>query len=102
MLLPDLDPDAMGSDKASPKAASVSMHALLAVAVLSLTTFVSIPRHFGGTVDFAHVWWYGWVTCVSTGLGVLPFVFVSEISSLWLGVSNALAAGFMTAASMSL
>lgn len=92
----------MGSDKASPKAASVSMHALVAVAVLSLTTFVSIPRHFGGTVDFAHVWWYGWVTCVSTGLGVLPFVFVSEISSLWLGVSNALAAGFMTAASMSL
>lgn len=39
------------------------------------------------------------VTAVATGLGALPFLFVGAMSRRWLGVSNAIAAGFMLSAS---
>jgi len=53
--------------------------------------------------SFAHVWWYGWVTALSTGLGALPAgAFKSMQSHRWLGLSNAVAAGMMTAASAAL
>jgi zinc transporter, ZIP family len=38
-------------------------------------------------------------TALATGLGALPFVFVHHVSRHWLGISNALAAGFMIGAS---
>jgi zinc transporter, ZIP family len=41
-------------------------------------------------------------TAVATGLGALPFLFVPRMSRRWLGISNALAAGLMIAASVSL
>lgn len=41
-------------------------------------------------------------TAIATGLGALPFVFVSRMSRRWLGLSNALAGGLMIAASVSL
>ena len=39
------------------------------------------------------------VTALATGLGALPFAFVGSMSSRWLGISNAAAAGFMLSAS---
>jgi len=39
------------------------------------------------------------VTALATGLGALPFVFFGDMSRRWLGVSNAIAAGFMLSAS---
>jgi ZIP family zinc transporter len=43
------------------------------------------------------------VTCLATGLGAVPFVFVRNgIARHWLGVSNAIASGFMLAASVGL
>jgi zinc transporter ZupT len=38
-------------------------------------------------------------TAIATGLGALPFLFVHHVSRRWLGISNALAAGFMIGAS---
>lgn len=42
------------------------------------------------------------LTAIATGLGALPFAFLPRMSRRWLGLSNALAAGLMLAASLSL
>jgi hypothetical protein len=43
-----------------------------------------------GKVTMQAVGYYGWVTAVSTGLGILPFLFVKNPNSFWMGVSNGL------------
>lgn len=42
------------------------------------------------------------ITALCTGLGVLPFLFVENISKRWLGIGNAVAAGLMFGASIGL
>jgi hypothetical protein len=54
------------------------------------------------TVSVHIVWYYGWITAICTGLGVIPFIFVKKPDNYWMGISNALAAGMMMAASYSL
>lgn len=56
-----------------------------------------------GAVSAWHVWYFGWLTAVSTGLGVIPFFFSERVpKDVYLGVSNALAAGMMISASLGL
>lgn len=50
-----------------------------------------------GTVFFAAL-----VTAIATGLGAVPFFFVKSIPRVWLGLSNAIAAGLMLGASYGL
>lgn len=45
---------------------------------------------------------YALITAVATGLGALPFFFIKKMTRSWLGISNAVAAGLMLAASFSL
>lgn len=48
------------------------------------------------------VFLYAMITAVATGLGAIPFFFVSRMPRKWLGLSNAIAAGLMIAASFNL
>jgi len=48
------------------------------------------------------VFWYALLTAVATGLGATPFLLFKNIPRLWLGLSNAAAAGLMLGASFSL
>ena len=52
--------------------------------------------------NVGHVWFYGWLAAITTGLGALPLLFFSSHSSYWFGVSNAVAVGMMLSASYSL
>lgn len=45
---------------------------------------------------------YASITAVATGLGALPFFFFKDLTRQWLGISNAVAAGLMLAASFGL
>ena len=48
------------------------------------------------------VFYYGWISAISTGLGVVPLCFVTKMNDYYIGLSNAVAAGMMCAASYSL
>ena len=45
---------------------------------------------------------YSTLTAFATGIGAVPFFFAKNIARSWLGIANAMAAGFMTAASFGL
>ena len=84
---------------------------IFAFALLCIISYVMLPpgglyvEPGSGLITWRHVWYYGWITAVSTGLGVLPLTFVRDPSHLekyWIGVSNAIASGMMIAASYSL
>jgi len=85
---------------------SNELGAKLALAILLVMSYATLPRPLhppiGEAPSVLHVWYYGWITAVSTGLGVLPLVFVPDLDKFWIGVANAVASGMMVAASYSL
>ena len=74
---------------------------LVVLTYISLAVTVIFLRH-NPERSTINVLAYAWITTASTGLGALPFFFVSELNRHWLGVANALAGGMMSAASMGL
>ena len=61
--------------------------ALAAVALLTCFT-IPTPLQPVGQPSLQHVWYYGWITAVSTGFGVLPLVLVPKLDSYWVGIAN--------------
>jgi hypothetical protein len=45
------------------------------------------PQH-GEEPTIQHVFYYGWMTAISTGLGAIPLWFAPNLSSFWVGISN--------------
>ncbi|KAG7364503.1 zinc/iron permease [Nitzschia inconspicua] len=77
--------------------------ALVAFAVISYVTLPNpLQPHHGEEPSIRHVFYYGWLTAISTGLGAIPLAFAPDLPSYWVGISNAIAAGMMIAASYSL
>lgn len=63
--------------------------AFLAIIVIS---YVTLPQplqpHHGEEPSIQHVFYYGWLTAVSTGLGAVPLAFAPDLSAYWVGISN--------------
>ncbi|CAM9225434.1 unnamed protein product [Chrysoparadoxa australica] len=77
----------------------------LAFALLLVVSKLTLPSELSPSKPgLLHVWYYGWVTALSTGLGAVPLVFVKahDLGKQMLGVSNAIACGMMLSATYSL
>jgi hypothetical protein len=61
-----------------------------ALAMLFFLTYFLMPHplHAEGEPSLQHVFYYGWLTAVSTGLGIVPLIFAPNLDSYWVGVSN--------------
>lgn len=63
--------------------------ALVSIAGIS---YVALPDpiqpHHGESPTIRHVFYYGWLTAVSTGLGAIPLALAPNLSSYWVGISN--------------
>lgn len=71
--------------------------------VMIVISYISLPDTLQPSKpSVQHVFYYGWLSALSTGLGVLPLLFAPDLDSYWIGVSNAVASGMMAAASYSL
>lgn len=101
----------MGGDKSTaaadsqiPKKKGFDFFGWFMLLVLVVVTVVTCPDSWIlNKVTVQHVWYYGWITAISTGAGVIPFLFFSEEpNKFWMGISNAIAGGMMIAASYSL
>jgi ZIP family zinc transporter len=73
------------------------------IALMGAITYLTLPENLSiKTPTVLHVWFYGWLAAITTGLGALPLLFFSKPADFWLGASNAVAAGMMLSASYSL
>jgi ZIP family zinc transporter len=89
---------------ASPEVLRTPKRVIVAAILLLIFSYVTMPDPLQpvGKPSVQHVWYYGWITALSTGLGVIPLVIIPDLDKFWVGVSNAIAAGMMVAASYSL
>lgn len=79
------------SSKSEGKASSYTptwVYALLAL--FALITIATYPKPFQphGEPTLKHVFFYGWMTAISTGAGVLPFMVLQDVAKFWVGISN--------------
>jgi len=77
---------------------------IVASLIIVFLTIITCPTTLQpkGRPTVQHVFYYGWISALSTGLGVLPLIFTPDLDKFWVGASNAIAAGMMTAASYTL
>jgi zinc transporter, ZIP family len=68
------------------------MWTYILLVLFAVITIVSMPTPLhparGEKPSIRHVFYYGWLTAISTGLGALPFYFIPRVGPFWVGVSN--------------
>jgi hypothetical protein len=87
----DDDDDKMSDKKdGSSREPPTPVWVLAGLAATAVVTVVAIPHPFQPVAEptIRHVFYYGWLTALSTGLGVAPFVFLSDVAAYWVGISN--------------
>lgn len=71
---------------------STSPWVYMAFVSFAVITYVTKPNplqpHHGEEPTIQHVFYYGWLTAISTGLGALPLVFAPKLADYWIGISN--------------
>ena len=72
----------------SKKSQSSPQNAQIVAIALGCVTLYSFVQFEPNETCLWNVWNYGLVTCISTGLGAIPFLFIDEINDWWLGICN--------------
>lgn len=102
----DDDKDPNEKQKPTMTTAKTPVWVWVVMALFAIITYTTIPDPLqpppGQAPTIQHVFYYGWLTAVFTGLGAVPLAFAPNLASYWVGLSNAVAAGMMIAASYSL
>jgi hypothetical protein len=65
----------------------------ISISLVGLIIFITIftypgYHHIDAEVTLPFVWYSGWITAVATGIGVVPFFFVTNPNKFWMGISN--------------
>lgn len=87
----------------APKSGTCCSTLLVVSAIISgIGALILLRLNIGDQNTLLILMCYSWLTMLSTGIGSLPFYFFTDLSSIWIGLSNAMAAGMMIAASIAL
>ncbi|CAB1101572.1 unnamed protein product [Ectocarpus sp. CCAP 1310/34] len=70
--------------------------------LLAVTKYTLPDELHTSAPTLKHVWFYGWVTALSTGVGAAPLILTHDLGKAMLAYGNAIAAGMMLSASFSL
>jgi hypothetical protein len=72
------------------ESASTSTTTILLSVLIVAISYFTYPENLQpfGRPDVGHVWYFGWISALSTGLGVLPLIISPELNSYWIGVTN--------------
>lgn len=80
----------LNGQRSAPKTTPMWVYALLVG--FAIMTYATIPEPFhplpGVAPTIKHVFYYGWLTAMSTGLGALPFLLFPDVATFWVGISN--------------
>merc|ERR1719203_2333558 len=90
--------------EAWPSFRKVFLRGLVLVWVGACTIIVTVQLVDRMEYESLRVFLYGWLTCVTTGLGAVPFFFISadSVDEKPMATANAVAGGMMLAASASM
>ena len=69
------------------KTPMVTIVSLVLIVLITLFTYPDTLQPVGRPT-LNHVWYFGWISALSTGLGVLPLIFSPTLDSWWIGVTN--------------
>ncbi len=69
---------------------TASKATIVGTVVVALISYFTLPDSLQpiGRPTVQHVWYYGWISALSTGLGVIPLIFAPDLDKYWVGVSN--------------
>jgi len=99
-----INPKSISSPAKDETSVRTPTSVIVATFFLIILSYFTCPEDLQpkGKPTVQHVFYYGWISAISTGLGVIPLIFAPNLDHFWIGSSNAIAAGMMTAASYSL
>ena len=84
---PEKSPSKTNQEVSQPKTPPLTIASFIIIALISYFTFPDSLQPVGRPT-LNHVFYFGWISALSTGLGVLPLVFSPTLNNYWIGVTN--------------
>lgn len=88
----DGDNDPNDKEKRSVVSTKTAPWVWCTLATFVIITYVTMPVPLqpphGQAPSIQHVFYYGWLTAIFTGLGAVPLAFAPNLASYWVGLSN--------------